>query len=121
MTTTRARPGSRLAFVLAAIQLATSPAHAQQTPSFGAIREVVRIDVVVVDDSGAPVRGLTAADFQLFEEGRPLPITSFEAVVPRLVPSSRPTRTSRAMPRTSARPLQPSPSTAARSWSCSTT
>ena len=45
-----------------------------------ASREVVRIDVVVVDDAGQPVCGLTAADFEIFEKGRKVPITSFEAV-----------------------------------------
>jgi VWFA-related protein len=78
---TTARHGNRIALALTAILLA-APAHAQQTPSFGASREVVRIDVVVVDDAGAPVRGLTSGDFQIVEKGRTLPITSFEAVVP---------------------------------------
>jgi VWFA-related protein len=68
--------------VAVSLTLLAAPARSQQTPSFGASREVVRIDVVVVDPSGAPVRGLTAADFQIFEKRRPLPITSFEAVVP---------------------------------------
>jgi VWFA-related protein len=72
----------RTAIVLAAFVLAGGPALPQQTPSFEASREVVRIDVVVVDDAGVPVRGLTAADFEIVEKGRKVPITSFEAVAP---------------------------------------
>ncbi|MET0551937.1 MAG: VWA domain-containing protein [Vicinamibacteria bacterium] len=59
----------------------SSPARAQQPPSFEATRELVRVDVVALDQEGRPVRGLTADDFEIHEKGRLLPITSFEAVV----------------------------------------
>lgn len=72
----------RTTTTVAALLAVAAPARPQQTPSFGTSREVVRIDVVVVDGSGAPVRGLTAADFEIVEKGRKVPITSFEAVVP---------------------------------------
>jgi VWFA-related protein len=72
----------RTTIALAALLLPAPAALPQQTPSFGASREVVRIDVVVVDDAGQPVRGLTAADFEIVEKGRKLPITSFEAIAP---------------------------------------
>ena len=39
-----------------------------QVPSFGSAIEVVRLDVSVTRD-GAPVRDLTAADFEVFDEG----------------------------------------------------
>jgi VWFA-related protein len=35
---------------------------------------------VVTDQDGKPVRGLTEADFEIVEKGRPQPITTFEAV-----------------------------------------
>jgi hypothetical protein len=71
------RSGTALAVLL----LSASPARPQQTPSFEAARELVRIDVVALDGDGRPVRGLTADDFEIVERGRRLPITSFEAVV----------------------------------------
>src|SRR5687768_7757678 len=72
------RSGTALAVLLWAL---AAPARPQQTPSFEATREVVRIDVVALDGDGRPVRGLTADDFEIVEKGRRLPITSFEAVV----------------------------------------
>jgi len=41
---------------------------------------LVNIDVYVTDRKGEPVLGLTRDDFELLEEGRPMPITNFYAV-----------------------------------------
>src|SRR5436309_8284949 len=41
---------------------------------------VVELPVSVLDDSGNPVRGLTAANFALFDEKKKQPITSFDAI-----------------------------------------
>jgi len=41
---------------------------------------VVNVDVVVTGPDGMPVRGLTKGDFQLFEDGKPQPITNFYSV-----------------------------------------
>lgn len=68
-----------IASVLAAVL--AMRAWPQETPSFEASRELVRIDVVALDADGRAVRGLTADDFEVSERGRKLPITSFEAVV----------------------------------------
>lgn len=38
---------------------------------------VVNVDVVVTNRAGAPVTGLTAGDFELFEEGRRQPLSNF--------------------------------------------
>lgn len=38
---------------------------------------VVNVDVLVTDRDGQPVSGLTAADFELFEDGKPVRITNF--------------------------------------------
>jgi VWFA-related protein len=78
-----------LAFAVAA---ASGSAHAQQPspspsapvrlPVFpGGVEQVV-VDVVVVDDKGQAVTGLTAQDFELAEEGGAREILSFEAVAP---------------------------------------
>ncbi len=41
---------------------------------------VVNVDVYVTDKKGNPVTGLTADDFQVFEDKRPMAITNFYAV-----------------------------------------
>jgi VWFA-related protein len=44
--------------------------------------KVVNIDVVVTDRAGHPVTGLTRDDFEVFENGKPQPITNFYEVRP---------------------------------------
>jgi VWFA-related protein len=58
---------------------ATPPAG---TPVFSehAEVEVVNFEVVVSDPTGVPVRGLTAADFEILRGGEPVPIVNFYAV-----------------------------------------
>jgi VWFA-related protein len=48
-------------------------------PSFPAQVSAITVDVVVLDKSGAPVRGLTRDDFTVLEDGRPQSIVGFEA------------------------------------------
>jgi len=60
----------------AAWALPVSP-RAQQAPVFRAIRDMVLVDVVVRDRTGAIVRGLTAADFEVLEDGRPQQVLTF--------------------------------------------
>jgi len=43
--------------------------------------KVVNVDVYVRDKDGNPVTGLTADDFEIFEDKRPMPITNFYEVV----------------------------------------
>jgi len=72
--------------VVATLALASLAARVSQTPpTFPAGVELVRIDVVVLDH-GTPVTGLSAADFEVTENGRPHEIVSFEPIVVR-VPS----------------------------------
>jgi VWFA-related protein len=42
--------------------------------------DVVQVDVSVLDDARRPVRGLTAADFTVLEDGKPRPVTVFNPV-----------------------------------------
>jgi VWFA-related protein len=61
-------------------------AVAQQTaptPVFGTGVELVRLDVIVLDEHGKPVTGLGKDDFVVEEQGRPQAIESFEPVVVR--------------------------------------
>lgn len=41
---------------------------------------VTNVDVVVTDRAGNPIKGLTKDDFELFENGKPQPITNFYEV-----------------------------------------
>ena len=59
-------------------------------PTFRSGVELVTIDVVATDRSGRPVHDLKAADFELFEDGKSVPIKAFQyidsSIVPRDVP-----------------------------------
>src|SRR5213075_3189310 len=41
---------------------------------------VINVDAHVTDRAGAPFLGLTAADFEVLEDGKPQPITNFAIV-----------------------------------------
>ncbi len=70
---------SLAALLLAAIAVwpAAQPAAQGQQPVFRSSRNIVSVDVIVRDRSGAVVKGLTAADFEIREDGRPQEILSF--------------------------------------------
>ena len=53
---------------------------ATQPPTFKSGINVVEVDVVVMDRSGRPVRGLRREDFEVSEDGKPVEVTSFAAV-----------------------------------------
>jgi hypothetical protein len=46
-------------------------------PVFRSRREVITVDAIVRDKSGAIARGLTAADFEIREDGRPQEVLNF--------------------------------------------
>jgi VWFA-related protein len=52
----------------------------QQPPVFRSRVDLVQLDVSVLDKDRRPVRGLTAADFTILEDGKPQTITAFWAV-----------------------------------------
>lgn len=82
-------------------QAPTSPP--QPAAQFGAAVELVRLDVLVLDKNDSPVTGLTAADFEVDDGGRPQAITSFEPVVvrgTRTTPATEPPRLDAARLRT---------------------
>jgi VWFA-related protein len=66
--------------------LALAGALAAQQPSsspeFGEVIEVnvVNVEVYVTDKAGNPVKGLKKGDFELFEDGRKVEITNFDAL-----------------------------------------
>jgi len=63
---------------LSLIALAQAPAG--QNPTFKTRTDLVQIDVSVLDQNRRPVRGLTAADFSVTEDGKPQSIVIFEPV-----------------------------------------
>jgi VWFA-related protein len=63
---------------LAGAQVAPDP-PTPVPPSFPSQVSAITVDAVVLDKSGAPVRGLTRDDFTVFEDGRPQTIVGFEA------------------------------------------
>jgi VWFA-related protein len=78
---------ARSATTIAAASIALLPpaavtpqAAAQQRPTFPAQAELVTVDVVVTDKSGAPVVGLRSEDFTVTEDGTAQEIASFDAV-----------------------------------------
>src|SRR5690349_12490890 len=54
--------------------------NAQQQPTFRARTDLVQVDVVVVDEHGNHVRGLTREDFVLRDRRTVRPISAFEEV-----------------------------------------
>ena len=65
------------------------PSRTQQ-PTFRSGVDLVDVDVSVIDKDRRPVRGLTAADFTVLEDGKPRPIVAFTPVdlPPRDQPSA---------------------------------
>src|SRR6478736_2864323 len=56
-------------------------AQEPQTPRFRVAVDAVRIDAVVTDKDGNIVRDLTAADFEIWQDGKPQKVT-FAQFVP---------------------------------------
>src|SRR3954453_131739 len=67
----------RILAVAAASLLALS-ALGQTTSTINV--HVIELPVTVLDTSGNPVRGLTSANFTLYDEKKKQPITSFDAI-----------------------------------------
>jgi VWFA-related protein len=69
-----------LAPILLVAGRAADPQAPGAAPQFRAGTELVTIDVVATGRDGAPVHGLTVADFELFENGAPVPIQAFQFI-----------------------------------------
>jgi VWFA-related protein len=68
--------------------LAARPDAQTSQPGFRAEVNLVEVDASVTDDQGHPVVGLTADDFELFEDGQPQKIQSFTPVdIPLTAPA----------------------------------
>src|SRR5215475_3903338 len=71
-------------FITGLAIVATMQSSPQQTPSSeGVIRinvNLVQVDAIVTDDAGKPVTDLTAADFEVMQDGKAQTITNFAFV-----------------------------------------
>jgi VWFA-related protein len=78
------------AVVLSATTLAQSGPPPAQQPTFRSGVDLIDVDVSVLDKDRRPVRGLTAADFTVSEDGKPRPIVAFTPVglPPRDLPAA---------------------------------
>ncbi len=78
MTSDRLMLGAALAALGLAATLAAAPQQAP--PQFRTRTDLVRIDVSVLDADRRPVRGLTAADFTILENGRAYPVVALTEI-----------------------------------------
>ena len=79
MTTILTRCAAVAAAMAVTAAITADRPAAQQAPRavFRSGRNIISVDVIVRDKSGAIVRGLTAADFEIREDGRPQEVASF--------------------------------------------
>ncbi|MFN2385515.1 MAG: VWA domain-containing protein [Thermoanaerobaculia bacterium] len=90
----------RIGVASLALLLATSPFSAQSRDEKSAVREeakavLIEVPVNVIDRNGNPVEGLTAEDFEVFDDGKKQPITGFEILdqrrpIPKASPGEPP-------------------------------
>ena len=66
--------------VAAAIAALTVVVRGQQQPTFRGGIELVEVDAIVLDGRGRAVKDLTAADFEVLEDGKPQPVSTFAFV-----------------------------------------
>src|SRR5581483_12176371 len=69
-----------IALALVAVSASSFRAQSQAQPTFKSRSEVVVVDFVVSDKADRAVRGLSAKDFVVKEDGKERPIVSFTAV-----------------------------------------
>ena len=66
--------------VAAAVLLLIAAQQPPAPPQFKTGINLVEVDVIVTDRAGQPVKGLGRDDFEVFEDGKPVPIASFSPV-----------------------------------------
>ena len=69
---------------------AQQSAPTAQLPTFRTGVDAIQLDVSVLDKDRRPVRGLTAADFTVLEDGKPREVVAFSAVELPVLPDAPP-------------------------------
>ena len=72
-----AQPFDRLRAAPGPVVEGQQPPATQPRPVFRGNTQIVSVDVIVRDGSGAVVRGLTKDDFEVLEDGKPQEVRSF--------------------------------------------
>lgn len=90
-----------LAFILAVPNTPAQQASVRETVEV----RLIEIDAVVTDRDGNPITGLSSADFELFENGKPQSITNFSEYRETVeTTASQPATTSQPLPATVSKP-----------------
>jgi VWFA-related protein len=76
----RATTCAALALAISAVLFAQQPPTTEQPPAFRGGVDLIQLVVSVLDDRRQPVRGLTAADFTILDEGVERPVRAFTPV-----------------------------------------
>jgi VWFA-related protein len=74
------KPFMAVALVMLLVMAPHAHQAGREAQTFKVKVETIVMDVSVLDRKGEPVRGLTAGDFSILEESKPLRITTFEPV-----------------------------------------
>lgn len=69
-----------LLLLLAGFTVAASQDRPAAPPVFRSSADLVQVDVSVLDRRRVPIKGLTAADFTVLENGQPRPVDAFAAI-----------------------------------------
>jgi VWFA-related protein len=84
-------PALAVALLMSRTQvLSVDGQQGRSAPLFKGTVELVRLDVVVTDSHGKAIPGLTAADFEIVEDGKPGEIATFQHMVAPATPALQP-------------------------------
>jgi VWFA-related protein len=72
--------GVMICLILVSVLAADNVSSQRQGQTFRSGVDLIEVDVIVTDRRGKPVLGLARSDFEIFEDGQPVEIASFQAI-----------------------------------------
>lgn len=72
--------GVMICLMLMSVLAADNVGSQRQGQTFRSGVDLIEVDVIVTDQRGKPVLGLARSDFEIFEDGQPVEIASFQAI-----------------------------------------